>query len=81
MLKYRSSDFMSRQNGSGAALRRKDINIWVDVVGASSPRDLSLKLKPAFSSYNLRAEGCLNTVAATLCRDKMVQSRLYAAKT
>ncbi|ATD08960.1 hypothetical protein PPIS_a4315 [Pseudoalteromonas piscicida] len=39
------------------------------MVGASSPRDLLLKPKPAFRSYNLRAEACLNAVAATLCRD------------
>ncbi|ATD08959.1 hypothetical protein PPIS_a4314 [Pseudoalteromonas piscicida] len=69
MPECRSSDFMSRQNGSVAALRREDINIWLNMVGASSPRDLLLKLKPAFRSYNLRAEVCLNAVAATLRRE------------
>ncbi|ODB36807.1 hypothetical protein BB427_01985 [Pseudoalteromonas sp. BMB] len=42
------------------------------MVGASSPRDLSRKLKPAFGIYNLRAEACLNAVAAALRRDRMV---------
>ena len=66
---------MSRQNGSGAALRCKNIKTVVNAVGASSPRDLLHKLKTAFRSCNLRAEACLNTVAATLCRDKMIQTQ------
>ncbi|PAY02767.1 hypothetical protein CKO50_02775 [Pseudoalteromonas sp. HM-SA03] len=54
---------------------------WANVVGASSPRDLLRKLKPAFRSCNLRTEAYLNAVAAALRRDRMVQMWLYAEKT